>query len=148
MPKRKDRLPVVVDINIYIVPYIKHKRTGAARRIFDLWLFERKLQLILSPPLESEYLGILRMLGANEKFLQMQKIRFHYASNVTFTNLRKRSYLSRDPKDNMLIDTAYTGKAKFLITKDADLLEIPKRALKGYRFSIIKPNEFLKEIGG
>lgn len=47
----------------------------------------------------------------------------------------------------MLLDTAHIGNAKFLISLDKDLLEIPKSELKGFRFEIVTPFEFLKKIG-
>ncbi|MGI8545483.1 MAG: putative toxin-antitoxin system toxin component, PIN family [Aridibacter sp.] len=66
---------------------------------------------------------------------------------MTRVNLGKRFYPSRDSKDNMFIDTAHIGKAKFVVSKDKDLLNIPKENLKGFRFEVVTPFEFLKQIG-
>ncbi|CAN5258603.1 hypothetical protein BH20ACI1_BH20ACI1_17530 [soil metagenome] len=47
----------------------------------------------------------------------------------------------------MLLDTAHIGNSRFLVSLDKDLLEIPKSGLKGFRFEIVAPFEFLKKIG-
>ena len=147
MVQKKYRIPVVLDTNSYIIRFLKHKRHGVNRRVYDLWIAERKLQLIVSPPIIAEYIGTLRMLGASEKFLRMRQTRFTAASNVTLINVGKRLSLSRDPKDNVFLETAHAGKANFLITRDHDLLDIPKANLRGFRFKIVTPSNFLQQVG-
>lgn len=148
MPPRKERIPVVFDTNLFITRFLHHKRYGVNRRIIDLWQARRRLQLIISPPIVQEYLYVLEnYVVVPPKRLETIKNRLAAASYISRVNLGKRFYLSRDSKDNMLIDTAHIGKAKFLITRDRDLLEIPKEKLKGYRFEIVEPFEFLQKIG-
>lgn len=107
-----------------------------------------RLQLIVSQPIVREYLYVLEnYVVVQPKRLKTITARLATASYVTHVNLGKRFYLSRDPKDNMLIDTAHIGNAKFLVTRDLDLLEIPKQQLKGFRFEIVTPFEFLQKIG-
>ena len=65
---------------------------------------------------------------------------------MTQVNLGKRFYLSRDPEDNKFLDMAYVGKAKFLVTRDKDLLDIPKADLRGLRFQIVSPIELLQQL--
>jgi putative PIN family toxin of toxin-antitoxin system len=113
-----------------------------------LWQEQRKIQLIISQPLQDEYLYVLEnYVKISETRLKLLKIRLENASYITRVNFGKRFYLSRDVKDNMLIDSAHVGKAKFLVTRDRDLLEIPKKELKGFRFEIATPFEFLRKIG-
>lgn len=149
MPRRKDRISVVFDTNVFITRFLKkQKRTGINRRIFDLFQKARRLQLIVSPPIIDEYLYVLKnYLGFPADRMQMLEFRLQSASNITHINLGKRISLSRDPKDNMFLETAHAGKAKFLLTKDNDLLDIPKKNLRGYRFRIVTPFDFLDEIG-
>ena len=148
MAKRKERLPVVFDTSLIITRFIRHERHGVNRRVIDLWQTSRQLQLIVSPPIVAEYLYALEHYAK----ISVVRVRFfgqrlELNSNVTRINLGTRFLLSRDPKDNIFLETAHTGKAKFLITRDRDLLEIPKEELKGFRFEIVTPFEFLRKIG-
>ena len=51
--------------------------------------------------------------------------------------------MSRDPADDMFIATAVASKAQFLITNDADLLDIADADKRKLKFKIITPKEFL-----
>lgn len=57
------------------------------------------------------------------------------AENV---NIRPTHFISRDPKDNFLLDLIEYSKADFLVTGDIDLLELnPFKTAK-----IINPSDF------
>lgn len=144
---RKDRIPVVFDTNLFITRLLRRKKNSVNQRVFNLWLVRRRLPLIVSRPILDEYLGILAMLGASSPKLASLEYYFSTAKTVTQINLGKRFYLSRDLNDNMFLDTAHAGKAKFLITRDNDLLDIPKTELRGLRFSIVSPIELLQQLG-
>jgi putative PIN family toxin of toxin-antitoxin system len=144
---KKYRIPAVFDTNLFITRFIKHDRAGVNRRVIDLWQEQRQIQLIISEVLQDEYLYVLeKYVGISARRLQALKKRLETASYITRVNLGKRFYLSRDPKDNMLLDTSHVGSAKFLITRDRDLLGIPKNDLRGFRFEIVSPFEFLQKI--
>ena len=146
--RKKDRIPTVFDTNVFGVRFIKHKRTGLNRRVFDLWERRRILQLVISPPVKAEYLGVLEnYFNLPAKPLEKLRFRLDTASNITRVNLGKRLPLSRDPKDNMLLETAYTGRAKSLVTRDLDLLDIPPEDLRGLRFEIVTPFQLLQALG-
>jgi putative PIN family toxin of toxin-antitoxin system len=144
---RTDRIPVVFDTNLFISRLLRSKKNSVNQRVFNLWLVRRRLQLIVSHPILDEYLGILERLGASSLKLANLRIYLSTARTVTQVNLGKRYYLSRDPDDNKFLDTAHAGSAKFLITRDHDLLDIPKSELRGIRFQIISPVELLHELG-
>ena len=63
---------------------------------------------------------------------------------VTRINLGKRFLVSRDPDDDMLLATAHTGRARYLVTNDRDLLEILSKERRGFRFEIVRPAELLR----
>src|SRR5258708_6486052 len=65
---------------------------------------------------------------------------------VTHVSLGSRSKLSRDPDDNIMIATARSGKASFLVTNDLDLLEISLRERARLRLEIVTPAELLARI--
>ena len=59
---------------------------------------------------------------------------------------RKRSFAttdSRDPDDNIVLATASSGNARYLITNDRDLLDLPQDFHQKLKFEIVKPSEFL-----
>ena len=59
-------------------------------------------------------------------------------------SLGRRFPLSRDPEDDILLATAHAGRARYLVTNDRDLLEIPAKERRGFRFDIVKPVELLR----
>lgn len=63
MPPKKARLPVVLDTNVLIAQLMSKTRRSASSRIFDLWLVQRELQIIVSPPLIEEYLELMERIG-------------------------------------------------------------------------------------
>lgn len=148
MARKKDRIPVVFDTNLFITRFIRHNPQGINRRVIDLWQHQRKLQLIISPEIKEEYLGVLEtQVAIIPKILRQLELRLDEASYVTRVNLGARFGLSRDPKDNKFVEAAKVGGAKFLVTRDGDLLEIPKSDLRGFRFRIVTPVELLEELG-
>jgi putative PIN family toxin of toxin-antitoxin system len=138
VPRKKDRVPVVFDTNLFITRFIKHNRHGINRRVMDLWQAQRKLQLIISPPIKLEYLRVLETyIGIAPKLLKLLEARLDSASYVTQVNLGTRFRLSRDATDNKFLDTARVGKARYLVSRDQDWLDIPKAKLRGFRFKIV-----------
>lgn len=58
------------------------------------------------------------------------------------TNVKPTHFISRDPKDNFLLDLIDYSKADYLVTGDKDLLEHnPFKTVK-----ILTPTEFEKEL--
>lgn len=143
---RKERIRVVFDTNLFITRLLRRKKNSINQRVFNLWLMRRRLQLIISRPILDEYLGTLEMLGATPRNLTRIENYFSIAKTVSQINLGKRFYMSRDPDDNKFLDTAYAGKAKYLVTRDNDLLDIPKSDLRGLRFQIVSPLELLQQL--
>jgi putative PIN family toxin of toxin-antitoxin system len=148
VPRKRARIPVVFDTNLFVTRFIKHDRHGINRRVMDLWQSQRKLQLIISPPVKREYLRVLEAYaGIAPDVLKLLEARLDTASYVTQVNLGTRFRLSRDATDNKFLDTARVGKAKYLVSRDRDLLDIPKADLRGLRFEIVTPLELLQELG-
>jgi putative PIN family toxin of toxin-antitoxin system len=111
VPRKKDRVPAVFDTNLFITRFIKHNRHGINRRVMDLWQAQRKLQLIISPPVKLEYLRVLEVyIGIAPKLLKLLEARLDSASYVTQVNLGTRFRLSRDATDNKFLDTARVAK--------------------------------------
>lgn len=144
MPLRKHRLPVVLDTNVIVSFFLSRQSFSASAKIFALWFRQRKLQLIVSDELIAEYLEILTRLPIAEKRVNQFRERLQIRGTVTHINLGARHAISRDPDDDVLLATAAAGQAQFLITNDHDLLNIPTRQKKRFRFEILTPVAFLR----
>ena len=144
MPPRKARVPVVLDTNVIVGFFLSKTRQSANARVFVSWLITHKLQLIVSPPIIAEYLELLERVGIEIGRIESFRLRMEAAGTVTRVNLGKRFTLSRDPDDDMLFATAHTGRARYLVANDRDLLEIPAKQRRGFRFEIVRPVELLR----
>jgi putative PIN family toxin of toxin-antitoxin system len=143
VPPRKIRVPVVLDTNVIVGFFLSKTRQSANARVFDSWLITHRLQLIVSAPIIAEYLELLERVGIEIGRIESFKLRMQAGTTVTRVNLGKRFMFSRDPDDNTLLDTAHTGRARYLVTNDRDLLEIPSKERRGFRFEIVRPAELL-----
>jgi len=140
---KKERLPVVLDTNVIIANYLSTNPKSPNVVTVRLWR-ERKLQLIVSAETTAEYVDVLNRLGIAENLVTNFAASLHEGGNVTQVNLGKRFTDSRDPKDNPFLSTAAAGRAKFLVTNDSDLLDIPEASKRKFKFRIITPKVFLK----
>jgi len=142
---RKKRLPIVADTNVFVRSFKARTNTNANRRIVRLWLIEKKLQLIVSEDLIAEYLGIFsEVLGMDDETVREWRVRFEEDRRTTLVGLGRRYTESRDPDDNLLLATATAGRARFLVTNDLDLLELPDEFQERLPYAILTPPAFLR----
>ena len=134
---------MVLDTNVLVRSYVRAREKSASVRVFKLWRERRLLQLIVSDELQVEYLEILQRLNVSSQRIDGLVRRLRERVTVTHVNLGPRFTSSRDPDDNILLATAAAGKAKYLITNDRDLLEIPDSSRRRFRFEIVTPQDFL-----
>ena len=127
VPPRKDRLAVVLDTNVIVGRFLSRGRPSANLRVYNLWSMERRLQLVVSPPIIDEYLETLERVIDEPQLIAPFRARLQDSPTVTRINLGKRFRFSRDPDDDILLATAHTGQARYLVTNDRDLLEIPAK---------------------
>ena len=146
MPPRKRRIPVVFDTNVIVGFYLSRTPSSANQQAFRLWRDQRKLQLIVSDEILREYLEVLTRLGVSEPLVIRLEKRFARRTTVTNVRLGSRPKVSRDPDDNLMIATARSGKARFLVTNDQDLLDITAQEQARLRLEIVTPNELLARI--
>ena len=146
MPPRKDRLAVVLDTNVIVGRFLSRGRPSANLRVYNLWSMERRLQLVVSPPIIDEYLETLERVIDEPQLIAPFRARLQDSPTVTRINLGKRFRFSRDPDDDILLATAHTGHARYLVTNDRDLIEIPAKDRRGFRFEIVRPAELLRSL--
>lgn len=128
-------IKIVLDTNMFISAFLYH---GMTKIIFDLVL-DNKLALYISSQLKQEILEKFRKFGASEEMLT--NITIFLSSKGIMTAPSIKITICRDPKDNFLLELSETVKADYLITRDKDLLELPKGKWKETK--IVKPETFL-----
>jgi putative PIN family toxin of toxin-antitoxin system len=146
VPPRKRRIPVVFDTNVVVGFYLSRHSRSATQQVFRLWRDQRTFQLIVSDDLVQEYLEVLSRLGVPDALMKRLAERFAHRKTVTRVNLGSHAKISRDPDDNIVIATARSGKARFLITKDHDLLDISPFDQARLRLTILTPKDVLAHI--
>jgi len=137
VPPRKERIAVVLDTNVLVGYYLSRSPQSANARVVRLWRDQRRLQLIVSDEVVAEYLEVLQRLHVEEPRLKRFAERVQRRETVTLIRLGSRFASSRDPDDNVMLATAVTGKAKFLITNDRDLLDLPEKQRQRFKFEIV-----------
>lgn len=129
---------VVVDTNVLISGLIWG---GTPKKCLDKFRYESTYILLLSPELLDEFRSKLRykFRVADEIVSKWVKELEEYTEKIFPSYTTK---ICRDPKDNMILDTAKSGKADFIITGDKDLLTL--KNFKGIK--ILSPRSFLRVI--
>ncbi|MBU0896635.1 MAG: putative toxin-antitoxin system toxin component, PIN family [Candidatus Omnitrophica bacterium] len=132
-------LKAVLDTNIFISILIGKGKTLS--KIYEFFL-DAKFTPVLSLPLYSEIIEVItrgKFKGCfkekEEKFKELLK------TDTIFVIPSSKLDISRDPKDNMVLETALEAKANFIVTGDKDLL-----SLKAFPISIITPKKFLEHL--
>ncbi len=135
------KLPrAVLDANVFISAILYH---GIPSQVLNLWRLEGKFALILSPETLAQVIGKLKskfnfpdnLLEEWENLLQ---------ENIIPVLPEHKIKICRDPRDDIVIATAVSGKANYLVTGDKDLLILKKY----FGIKIITPTEFLNILQG
>lgn len=115
-------IKAVVDTNIWISSLIASSKTAA--RLVDKWR-EDKFEIVVS---EQQVLELYEVFS-RPKFLfkyriDRQEINDLVSSITTRTKrvtIKPGTKLCRDPDDDIIIETAIRGRAKYLVTGDKDI---------------------------
>ena len=136
------------DTNIFVRTVIR--KDNLPNHLLSLWR-EKRFVLVLSQPIIDEV----------ERVLLRRKLRLKYRYTLTevtdLINLLHQASivevntsfeLCRDPKDDMLIDCAVSGRVQFLVSYDNDLVDDDelKQALFEFGVEVVEPPDFLEKI--
>ncbi len=106
--------------------------------VFEL-VIDGKIDLHISPALKHEVLEKLDYFGVNKQ-VRNDVINFIEINGILVEpTIKVRE--CRDSEDNFLLELAQTVKADYLVTRDKDLLSLPKSKWKVTK--IITPEVFL-----
>ena len=103
--------------------------------------------IYLTPDLLKEYRDVPLAIEAEGKInhLQFKTLISGIAAVVSraeIVNPKRKILLCRDPKDDMLLECCIEAKADFLVTGDADPLNIAELP---FNLRIVTPRKFLEE---
>lgn len=133
-----DHPRVVLDSNVLISAFFYGGTPGA---VFDAWWRDERYILVVSPELLGEVRRALERKfdcppAVAEPFIRALEQGGVKTLPVPLTRI------CRDPKDNMVLDTALAGKAEWIVTGDDDLLAL--RKFEG--ITITSPRQFLWKL--
>ena len=133
-------LAAVIDTNIFISGLLKGSSPSA---ILDA-LRDNKFRLLISPELLDEVAitarkpRLARIISPGDLAELLDLLN----QKAFIIEPKTRLKISRDPKDDMLIECALEGNGSLIVTRDRDLLD-----LKEYgSFKMILPEEFTRML--
>jgi putative PIN family toxin of toxin-antitoxin system len=139
-------MKLTLDTNVLVSSFISKKGQPAA--LLDAALILPRLELVLSEPILDELSDVLTMPEVRERFpFSLEEVR------ETASDLRNASRMVElvsslkvvkdDPKDDVIVNTAWDGKADFIVSGDHHL-----RNLKKFRkIRIVSASSMLNIIG-
>jgi putative PIN family toxin of toxin-antitoxin system len=129
---------VVIDTNVFISAILG----GRLGIIVDEWK-ARKFTLIISETIAREYLDVINRPKFKISRREIVATTDYLLKTVEFvTPIESVSVVDSDPTDNKFLEAALQGKADFLVSGDAHLLD-----LKTFRdIPIITAHEFIERL--
>lgn len=133
------KLRIVPDTNILVSALIR--KSGKPREIFNKFLNE-EIVFTLSEEVLIEFIDVLNRpkFSAITEEEKTDFIKYLSELGELVYPQQKIDFISEDPKDNKILETAVEGKADYIITGDEHLLK-----LKEFRkIKIVNADEFLR----
>lgn len=134
----------VLDTNVIISALLRNP--SVPRQIVDAAL-EGRFELVNSEPLRIELLRVLNRPRVSRRIPERDSLISGFVARLwhrsTMVEPRRRvNIVHRDPADNRVIEAALAGRCEYIISGDADLLQLG--VVEGAR--IVTPAEFLKVL--
>ena len=122
-------------------------KQGYSANVLDLALTVENMQLILSEPILKELQEVLKREEVRERFSytdhDIKQVVSGLRALAKMVPLRSRfAVIKEDPQDDAILNTAYSGKADYIVSGDRHLLIL--RTFKGIR--IVNPRQMIKLI--
>jgi putative PIN family toxin of toxin-antitoxin system len=140
----------LIDTNGWVSALINPHGFPAKTR--DAWL-ARKYQIIVSKPLLEELEDVLHRPRIQQKFgvteAQAEELLLLITKKAIPVEISGELHLCRDARDDMLLETAIVGSAKYIVSRDEDVTRDQELAeqLKKRGIKIVTVSRFLAEVG-
>lgn len=134
-------LKIVADTNVLVSSLIGR---GKPRQLI-LTVDGREVRLISSQSLLDELTSVLaeERITRYVKRSEVERFLSYVGKRTTLVKVRSRfKVISEDPKDDVVLNTAYSGKADYIVSGDKHLK--PLREFKGV--SIVTVDEMLRRL--
>lgn len=140
---------ILIDTNVWISAFLNP--SGYPAKIITAWL-EDKIQIVISMPLLKEILDVLQRPRIQKKYkYSAEEIKTYL--DLIFQRAEKiepagNINLCRDTRDNIVLETALSGQAKYLVTRDDDIKRDPDliQAMSKSGIEVITVSRFLEVI--
>jgi len=134
-----------LDTNVLVSAFIA--RHGHSANLLELALTLESIELILSETILRELEDVLTGDEVRERFSYThQDVRKRVSAlrkSAIIVPVRSRcKVVKEDPKDNIVLNTAYDGKAHYIVSGDKHLLKV--RRFKGIR--VVNPKQMMDII--
>jgi putative PIN family toxin of toxin-antitoxin system len=124
---------VVLDTNVIVSAVISD---GKPRELFRKGI-EGQFSIVTSDLMLKELARVLRRPKFKTGPGEIRKITLAFLSTAKVVNVKTRlKVVKEDPKDDMVIETAYDGHVDFIVTGDSHLLEL--ETLKGIKIVTVE----------
>jgi len=136
---------IVLDTNVLVSAFIS--KQGQCAKIIDLISMLEEIQLVLSEPILNEFKDVLSRDEVNARFNYSTHDIESFAQAVkdisTIVNIKSNfKVIKEDPKDDVFLNTAYDGKAEYIVSGDHHLRNLKR--FKGVK--IVSPKQMVKVI--
>lgn len=117
----QDQIRVVIDTNIWISYLIGQTLSGLTDHILT-----ERVKILFSEELMAELFEVLQRKKFKKYFTSenIHELIGLIDANFDCIEVTRQVKACRDEKDNFLLDFCVSGKADYLVTGDADLLEL------------------------
>ena len=138
-------MKITLDTNVLVSAFISKQGQPAA--VLDIILTFPEIELVMSEPILAEFKDVLMRQEVRKRFSYSHKDvnrvvnAIRYAS--TIVEIRSDfKVVSEDPKDDVIVNTAFDGNADFIVSGDRHLQRL--RGFKGVK--IVNPRSMLNII--
>lgn len=115
---------VVLDTNVVVSAVIHN---GKSRHLLKKTVEDGKYVMITSDEMLNEVVDVLRRPKFRMGEDEIEGVLFALVSSSYIKVLKSRfKIVKEDPDDNVIINTAYDGRADYIVSGDDDLLRIKK----------------------
>ncbi|MBI5554288.1 MAG: putative toxin-antitoxin system toxin component, PIN family [Elusimicrobia bacterium] len=131
---------ITVDTNVFVSMLLGSKN---CRRIYEVFV-KGKLDLVISDELFNEISSVLKR-DAFSKIVSAQdlkELKDLLKSDAEWVKLKHCLTSCRDQKDNIILETALSGKVDFIVSGDKDLLDLKQF----HKIPIVTPKQFLEAL--
>jgi len=140
---------ILIDTNVWVSAFLNP--SGYPAKIITAWL-EDKIQIVISMSLLKEILNVLQRPRIQKKYkYSAEEIKTYL--DLIFQRAEKiepagNINLCRDTRDNIVLETALSGQAKYLVTRDDDIKRDPDliQAMSKSGIEVITVSRFLEVI--